>query len=524
MTTTPSTTPKRRRRGLQFSLRTLIVASNAARPQSRSLSGVVQTAVTVVEYSVVQPVFLRRGRRRPCYALDGPRFVLNMFAVDQATYFPSRSKPRRRMPNAIRSPAELLAFGLWFLVLAAVPCAATDRYFSDVVARSPNGRYRLSAKSPDNAEKAKTKPFQAGFVYSFCDTRSRAELWNRVQPEGEPIVLDAGELSSEPNKTWTFRRWEEGAPEALYVNDDGWSVLWLAGDDLVAMRSDGVETGKVDVYHALPEKDHEQFLQHTTAGPMWVTRHEYFASYQSGTYFVVRTWWNRRIIVNLASGAIEPDVNGLRKDLDETERLFAKRTLLAAIKDKKSWAKCCDGLPPVMMAIQIAGQRKMVDCVSSLRSLEDVPYVGSAAMVPFLMEEEVKEGELDLSSWETLTVRQAVQLSLRRLGEKPSCYAATRFDLQTHEPQNRRPYVPQSLETPRHLQVNAVRRGLSPSAVLQLIGQPDYVDSGVWEYDMDADPPYTLIVKLGRSGVTSVDVRRPPAWQDGFRRDRLVFQ
>ncbi len=312
------------------------------------------------------------------------------------------------------SPKMLVATGCLLLtVFSAGRSFGTNRYYSDLKAESANGLYRLEAKSPDNADSSGRMPFQAEFVYTFTDAKTGKQLWTRKQPEGKPVVL-----SSPGEKPFVFRTWLEGSPVSLFVRDDGWSVLWLSGDDLVAVDASGKKTGNLGIIEAFSKEDKERYVHLTSAGYSWGLWHEYFASDQKKPYFVVRTWWGRRVVFDLVRGRLAPDTEELHKHLEQTERAYVRKTLQAATKNRDRWAKCCGGESSVLIAILMAGQMQMKECTESLRALEDVPSVGSWTMGMFL-KQELKEGDLDVGSWGPLTVRRAVQLSLRRLGEVP---------------------------------------------------------------------------------------------------------
>ena len=85
-----------------------------------------------------------------------------------------------------------------------IPCiaSATDRFFADQAVFSPDRRYKLEAKSPDNAnKKQERKAFQQNFVFTLSDTRTKKIIWSGKQGV-------ASDCSS-----------------SLDFNNDGWSVL-----------------------------------------------------------------------------------------------------------------------------------------------------------------------------------------------------------------------------------------------------------------------------------------------------------
>ena len=121
---------------------------------------------------------------------------------------------------------------LLFLMVLALPSAqATNRYFSDIKTESPNGRYHLEAKSPDNKDGPWKKPFQANFLYRLTNRQTGRELWTRRQPMKED----------------RFSFPAEGPPVAVHVSNDGWVVIrtadvWGTDIELVALSPQGRET------------------------------------------------------------------------------------------------------------------------------------------------------------------------------------------------------------------------------------------------------------------------------------------
>ena len=72
---------------------------------------------------------------------------------------------------------------------------ATDRFYNDISAESPSKRYKVEAKSPDNARKKGRNAFQSSFVYTCRDTSTKQVLWTRHQAMMKPQTL--GKDSSE---------------------------------------------------------------------------------------------------------------------------------------------------------------------------------------------------------------------------------------------------------------------------------------------------------------------------------------
>jgi hypothetical protein len=196
--------------------------------------------------------------------------------------------------------------------------------------------------------------------------------------------------------------------------------------------------------------------------------------------------------------------------------------LEAAAKNHDKWGERWDQCDSALMAIYMAGQMQMKECLPWLRAIEDSPSNPSCIAVAG---EPPNEGEVDVRCWEFFTVRQILQLSLRRLGEVPRPFPATQFQLYTKQRDRRsaitKPFVP-ALAKPRAQQADAVRIGMRPAEVLRLIGAPDFIE-GTWQYDMDEPKPYTLLIECGATGVKSVERKSPALWQNGDCRDQQVM-
>ena len=244
-------------------------------------------------------------------------------------------------------------------------CRGTDRFYSDKDAQSANGRYRLTAKSPDNANPALRLPFQGGFVYVLRDIKAQKDLWTRKQTEDKPITLEDGA------KPFVIRTWKEASPVAIHVQDGGWSVLWLDNDELVVVGRDGKESGKLKILSdAFSVKEGERTFQMSTAGPMWGRERSYFVTHDRKAYFVVRTWWGHRVILDLAAGRLTTDGGALAKHL-EIDRAFVRTTLEAAAKEiigKRTNAV----INSVRCSWRSTWRAKCTkECVPLLRSLEE---------------------------------------------------------------------------------------------------------------------------------------------------------
>ena len=120
---------------------------------------------------------------------------------------------------------------------------------------------------------------------------------------------------------------------------------------------------------------------------------------------------------------------------------------------------------------------------------------------------------------------RCAQLSLRRLGESPSALPCTTFRL--HRAQGLGPPVELSpIPGSRAQWVDQLREGMSPREVLDMIDAPDWIGyrrPRAWEFDIDANPSYTLLVFWEAKPYRVVKIERvAPAWRDGETRDEAL--
>jgi hypothetical protein len=87
------------------------------------------------------------------------------------------------------------------------------------------------------------------------------------------------------------------------------------------------------------------------------------------------------------------------------------------------------------------------------------------------------------------------------------------------------------LSGPRETHADKLLLGTRLSEVIQTIGEPDYTmrsaDGFAWEYDVDADIPYTLRVTFeGKEFlIDKVETMVPPGWKidESLTRDMMII-
>jgi hypothetical protein len=109
--------------------------------------------------------------------------------------------------------------------------------------------------------------------------------------------------------------------------------------------------------------------------------------------------------------------------------------------------------------------------------------------------------------------RRLAQISLRRLGQRPRGYPVLTFSESERRAALRQPQPgPIDGET-RHANLARVRRSTPLAGVYQLLGSPDEAAGHFWRYDVDVDPPYTVLLWLGQDDAVTRIVRYlPPFW------------
>jgi hypothetical protein len=393
----------------------------------------------------------------------------------------------------------LLLTCLFGLVGFQPPVLATDRYYADIVKSSPNGRFRLEAKSPDNQRpEGPQRAFARNFQYTLTDTQTSSVLWKYAQGESD------------------------ASPVAAWVHDSGWTVVRSGWDELLAFNpATGQANGKLKILDEFPAAERAQFVHQTTAGPMWSQSSRwYFQEIEGKLYFVVRAHWGRRVVLDLASGKNVADTAAVKAKLNDGERDWVLATLKAntplLIGDEPG-EPCRDVITDTMAAIDIASRDQVQGAVKFLRSLESSEYVGSSGMIPIHIGK-FQQGEIDPYAYSEYTIRSKAQQALRKLGHTPSELPGIAF-----RPVGR--YDQESLikpkpAEPRALALTTVRVGASAQEVLDSVGGPDRIhregNKIAWEYHVDGPDAHTVHVFWSKPFppvVASTTKVSPPTWK-----------
>jgi hypothetical protein len=379
---------------------------------------------------------------------------------------------------------------------------ATDRFFNDISAESPSKRYKAEAKSPDNAQKRGHRAFQSSFVYRLHDASTKQVLWTRRQAK-------------------------EASPVDIFVSDTGWTVIRTAWDELIAVDLAGHDRCRIGLLtEGFTKEERTNYVHNTTAGPMWSGYSLwYFLDVDGQHVFVVRPWWGRRVVVSMETGKLLEETPGISNGAATYERNYVLTELAKGVDTRKQWEKeeCCEAVWPILNASYLAGRMNVTEAISSLERLQDSSHSGSSTSGGLGMMDRF-DGEVNPHSYETFTLRQVVQLSLRRLGKTPRPLAANQFDVQYEVYKKNHPYIPKPTTIPRASNAGNVKTGMKAEQVLDLVGGPDFVEYDTWEYDMDANPPFSLILKWDARKVIDVERKTPALWKEGVVRDEQILR
>lgn len=398
-----------------------------------------------------------------------------------------------------------LAAGLLLACIVLRPVTAegaTDRYFPDKHITSPGGALRLDAVSPDNAGDRR-RPFARNFTYTLTDTASGAVIWQRRQPK------------------------DEGSPMRVFLSDLGHVVVHNSHETLLVLDAfTGRKSIELRLFETFGESECRAYVVQTTAGPMWWgTSHAYFIVHDDNEHFVLRTWWDRRVIIRL------PEARLIDSPSHRLAEAFAAAECEWTLQEIERAAELAatGGLPDasweqrsrVHTAIHLAGRLGLSDSEPYLRTLERDNRAGSSTVVP-VEEPPETDGHVDPWSFVTVELRQRAQLALRRVGLTPQELGCVWFSTRGGEGL----YVPRKHDSPRAERVGQVKQGMTVQQILDTVGCPDYVVThrNLLEYDVDSSDPFTLVIELDRGSTQAIRVEhvRPPRWKDGFQRDGLL--
>jgi hypothetical protein len=404
---------------------------------------------------------------------------------------------------------------------------------AEFAALSPNHELRIVVTPPARASNQLQRRMSADrrLTLTLYDELSDEVIWTREHTVGSAI-------------DWSGRRAmgaasgrRAGSRPRVWLDDVGHVVLTSGADTMTVFHpDDGEVVLEFDLLRCFPPEDHEAFMRPSKSGPLWAANSRWFfldiddswGAGGTGRYFVVRPWWERHVVIDLDAGEVVrlegmPNTDFLA-EIDESR----SREILAAIdREDRAWVMETLRLGAdfrtryyhaVPTAAHMAGRLDMEEAVPWLRLFEGAEYVG------------VKS-----DTRREFTLRQTVQLSLRRLGAETGDFAVTELgDFSDDMP---RPIKRAASRIHRVWNVREVREGMTVKDLVGLIGHPDYIAfprGRVLDYDIDrGGEPFTFRVTLvdvdDDDDHDSIDLRvgaveriTPPIWQDSNERDVAV--
>ncbi|MEK7469251.1 MAG: hypothetical protein AAB074_17895 [Planctomycetota bacterium] len=336
----------------------------------------------------------------------------------------------------------------------------------------------------------------------MTDTTTKEPVWTRSQPQG-----GAG-----PNG--------EAAAKRAWVDDDGLTLVRTEKDELFALgAADGKKTFQFVLHSQFSDADTDEYVEPCSPSPQWAGgSRSYFISLDvdgvSRRLFIIRTYWGRRIVVDLAGGNVLAEDRLDAKNLAEaqkSEEAWAHEVL-------SKWAKRVekdkyqflydpdwDQYEELRAAVLFAGLQGLKAELPLLRTLEECH--GGNGVRPNLA------GGLR-ARYDPL--RQACQAALRRLGATPS--AQPGVEIKSDSGDDVKTNVTLKDRVSR---VDKVKEGMSLREVAECLGNPDFDNfdrSLVWEYDIDAEKPFTLRISFEAN--SKVERLEPPVWKKASKRDR----
>jgi len=378
----------------------------------------------------------------------------------------------------------------------------TQIKYPDIHTASPSGLRHLSIVSPDNAVDTR----------SVEDASISRQIWGGYQSDFT-LCLD----DEEGNELWKIK--VDVHPHEAWVSDEGWSVIrthHVFETGLIFYSPLGERVLEIDLLHEVFDEADRQRVHDTSAGPFWATASiGYFIEIDGKSLWCIRTWWGRRIVVDLKLGNVisANEHNDLLQEAESQSVLTNLKSFTSLWSDtlqtdEVRWPAC---YTPTFGAAYLAGTFGLQEAVQSLRTLEDVSFSGGYRVNPGITAVE-------------LPLRQVAQLSLRRLGIEPKhagCYTLYIDSEAIHDPAQKSMTLPEARPAARAWKVF---NGMPMHDVVGEIGAPDFIMRSVWDYDYLSPQRHSLRIKWSDDDlVESVSTVCPPDWIANEVRERWMI-
>ncbi|KAF0242234.1 MAG: hypothetical protein FD180_4031 [Planctomycetota bacterium] len=397
---------------------------------------------------------------------------------------------------------------LGFLLLQANSARAD--YNEDKTADSPSGRFRIEARSPDNA--AGKREDQGHFEYSMIDTTTGKALWTRKQPEpgaGEDV---------------------EAVPEGVFAGDDGVAIVRTEEDEIFMLDTSGKKKTPFFIDERFPLRERAEFAENSDRPIHWSGNSRwYFLNVKSdagtASYFVIRAYWGRRVVLDISAGVVmedekvTADIQAAAREAEEAwvrEVLarFAKKAETSKYPVESATEQGNRDAKDLACAIFLAGAMELSTEIPALKKLEKCHVHGSTGM-----------GRHSLSFHDD-QVRQACQTALRRLGKTPR--QATGVEVSVGKGAGSDELKSEVSIKERVSHAGEIEKGMTIQETVKRIGLPDFHPWGgnnTFEYDMDGEAPFTLRVHFDDDfmKVTWVQRVETPVWKKISKRDKGMW-
>jgi hypothetical protein len=311
------------------------------------------------------------------------------------------------------------------------------------------------------------------------------------------------------------------SPTVISYTGGRWQLQndYVGGSRIEVMDTDHNTRLLLWIKDAIPKGDDDKYIHHTTAGPKWNQYAlAYFLTVDGKPYFCVRTWWDRRIVIDLAAAKQVPD-RGMESVLDAEERKLVLDILKGGVAVVSQEEIPLAPFFRLKAAVHLSGRIQEKKTVPFLRKLEPLGFARTYTMGEWGPGVDLKAGEISPQNYSTHDLRRVVQLSLRRLGETPAELPVVSL----HQPGSEKTFEPRKWKGPRFERVSSIKIAMTPQEILNILGAPDYVERGqnihrqgpwevAWRYDMDARPGCTLLLVWRGHKVEAIEKVSPALW------------
>lgn len=431
-------------------------------------------------------------------------------------------------------------------------------YFPDFETKSFNGHFLLEARSPDNGvinNRDGTVPSIGPDYFRPEDQRGfRYRL--SIAAAGSQGKDSNGDLQNK----MIWERWQEDGEESpveAVVADNGWSIVRTFGllSEIIVVDPQGSDAMHVRIAESEPEqlsKNHESVVSswipsrvmYCGKGLLWAEKSlRYFFKYDGRSYFVWRTSWGQRLIIDLGklsvvTESIETEsftaalIGGEKDAVCELLLRFDRKIQeVYSLFEHSEFGvdeplKVDPQIQNLIAAFHLVAVYRLVGMIAILRKWEQIDC-------PHYSQRSVSMG----GEWcvELQWFRPIIHHTLRLLGQEPLGFPAYYFHKDWHRIQ-----IPERIKD-RAGKATQIRQSMLAEEVLNLIGSPDHIrwleDEGrspavywleVWEFDFLVSGAWsTLRITWADSGGVG-EIRRietvPAGWLQSDEREAEILE